>query len=180
LFVHLISTFLCSFAPSCFQDLIAPMNTLTPARLKEHLFPQTCSAQVSAFHAYYLLSIPSPTTLPPSVSLLHAPLSAPNFPLYGSGFRTVTAGSPDRLAESSSSSYGLDFHLLLLSTVFRNTAVTVDYGPEYVCPKRTFTSLIVCAYARTVPRTLGRVSLMSEIRKEPVGAPARTLLFFIF
>jgi hypothetical protein len=39
----------------------------------------------------------------------------------------------------------------LLPTPPHGDAVTVDYGPESVCPERTFTSLIMYACERTAP-----------------------------
>ena len=62
-----------------------------------------------------------------------------------------------RLAEQAGriefnlAAYGLVIHLLLLSTSPRGDAVTVDYGPESVCPERTCTSLIMYACGRTSP-----------------------------
>ena len=64
--------------------------------------------------------------------------------------------SHSRLAEQAGriefnlSAYGLVVHLLLLPTSPRGDAVTVDYGPESVCPNRTFTYLIMYACERTV------------------------------
>src|SRR6185295_12412602 len=54
-----------------------------------------------------------------------------------------------RTAVSSSLSYGLVLHLLLLSTTHRCVAVAFGYGPESVCPKRTLTSLTTRAFRRT-------------------------------
>ena len=60
----------------------------------------------------------------------------------------MLAGSPSRLAESSSSSYGLVVRLLLLPTPPHDDAVTGGYGPESVCPKGTFTPLTVAPFGR--------------------------------
>src|SRR4029077_11725811 len=55
--------------------------------------------------------------------------------------RQFLAGSPNGQAETGLSSYGLLFHLLLLSTSPRGDAVTIGYRPECVYLKRTRTSL---------------------------------------
>ena len=60
----------------------------------------------------------------------------------------MLAGSPSRLAESSSSSYGLVVRLLLLPTPSHDDAVTGGYGPESVCPKGTFTPLTIAPFGR--------------------------------
>src|SRR5207244_4983567 len=53
------------------------------------------------------------------------------------------------LAESSSSSYRLVVHLLLLPTPPPGDAVAFSYRPESVCLKRTCTSLTSRALRRT-------------------------------
>ena len=64
--------------------------------------------------------------------------------------------SHSRLAEQAGriefnlAAYGLVVSLLLLSTSPHGDAVTVDYGPESVCPERTCTSLIMYACERTM------------------------------
>src|SRR5438128_10229134 len=55
-------------------------------------------------------------------------------------------------AESSSSSYGLVVHLLLLSTPPLGDAVAFSFRPESVCLKRTSTSLTSRALRRTYHR----------------------------
>ena len=55
-----------------------------------------------------------------------------------------------RLAESSSSSYGLVIHLLLLSTTHCCAAVAFGYRPESVYLERTSTSLTAHAFRRTI------------------------------
>src|SRR6516162_2287766 len=49
-------------------------------------------------------------------------------PPVASRLRLERAGSPQRHAESGSSSYGLPIHLRLLPTPPRGDAVTFDYG----------------------------------------------------
>src|SRR5437588_10657861 len=67
-------------------------------------------------------------------------------------------------AVSSSSSYGLVVHLLLLSTTHRCVAVAFGYRPESVYLERTFTSLTTRAFRRTSPalRVLGSASEMAK------------------
>ena len=78
------------------------------------------------------------------------PISATDSPLpHGSRLRHFHAGSPTAQAESSSSSYGLVVHLLLLPTPPRDDAVAVGYRPESADLKRTSTSLLMCAHRRT-------------------------------
>jgi hypothetical protein len=77
------------------------------------------------------------------------PLSATGLPLQGPGFALHSQARRMRQAESSSSSYGLVVHLLLLPTPPRGDAVTVGYGPESVCPELTFTTLTLYAHRRT-------------------------------
>src|SRR6266704_6273839 len=72
-------------------------------------------------------------------------------------------------AESSSLSYGLVVHLLLLSTPPRGDAVAVGYRPESVCLKRTFTSPTTRAFRRTQPRPLGRDSIPVKNKSGPKG-----------
>jgi hypothetical protein len=57
--------------------------------------------------------------------------------------------------------YGLAVRLGLLSTPSLDDAVTSGYGQPVLCPKGTFTLLLVCAFRRTLPslrdsRTLSR------------------------
>jgi hypothetical protein len=85
----------------------------------------------------------------PSVAFARYP-SAHWAPLHGSGFRPSIAGSPQRPAESRSSSCGPTVHLRLLSTPPRGDAVTFSYRPENVCLKRTYTSLIEYTLRRTI------------------------------
>ena len=54
-----------------------------------------------------------------------------------------------RLAVSSSSSYGLVVHLLLLPTPPHGDAVSFGYKPESVCLKGTLTPLTLFAFSRT-------------------------------
>ena len=58
-------------------------------------------------------------------------------------FRQSTQTHRSRPAVSSSLSYGLVVPRRLLPTSPRGDAVIVGYGPESVCPERTFTSLVM-------------------------------------
>ena len=57
-----------------------------------------------------------------------------------------------RPAVSSSFSYGLVVHLLLLSTTHRCVAVAFGFRPESVYLERTYTSLTLRAFRRTGER----------------------------
>jgi hypothetical protein len=78
------------------------------------------------------------------------PLSSTAFP-FGSRLRLWLAGSSSGPAVSSLSSYGLIFHLLLLSTTHSCVAVAFGYRPESVFLERTCTSLTTRAFRRTSP-----------------------------
>ena len=72
---------------------------------------------------------------PPDVSpsqLCHAPQLAGSPASAGPGFTFLQQARRSRPAESSSSSYGLVVHLLLLPTPPRGDAVTFGYRPERV------------------------------------------------
>src|SRR5215470_3565054 len=100
--------------------------------------------------ALAFLTIPSPTTRrAPRRSFCTLPLSSTGLRSRGPGFASVLAGSPARLAESSSSSYGLVVHLLLLPTSPRGDAVTVDYRSESAYLEGTFTPLSNAPFGRT-------------------------------
>ena len=66
-----------------------------------------------------------------------------------SGLRHMLAGSPQRPAESRSSSYGPMVHLRLLSTPPHGDAVSFSYRPENACLEGTFTLLIEHTLRRT-------------------------------
>ena len=101
------------------------------------------------FSALAFLTIPSPTTRrAPRRRFLTLPLSSTGLRFRGPGFATRFAGSPSRLAESSSSSYGLVVRLLLLPTPSHDDAVTGGFGPESVYPKGTFTPLTIAPFGR--------------------------------
>jgi hypothetical protein len=90
---------------------------------------------------------------PPDASLsplLHATPQPDSFPFSGLDFAFEQQARRLHPAESSSSSYGLVVHLLLLSTTHRCVAVAFSYRPESVYLKRTFTSLTTRAFRRTV------------------------------
>jgi hypothetical protein len=90
-----------------------------------------------------------PAAPPPSLS--HATPQREGRPPNSAvpGFATRSQARREQLAVSSSSSCGLVIHLPLLPTPPRSGAVTFGYGPESVCPRRTSTSLILCAFGRT-------------------------------
>jgi hypothetical protein len=77
------------------------------------------------------------------------PLSASGFLSPGLGFAIASQARHSRPAESSSLSYGLVVHLLLLPTPPRGDAVAVDYRPESAYLKRTLTSPTRHAFRRT-------------------------------
>ena len=108
------------------------------------------AAQGSLIHVLGLPTIPSPLTCASIGTFSHATLQLPMLPVAGSGFRHWLAGSPTAPAVSSSSlSYGLVVHLLLLPTLPRGNAVAFSYRPESVCLKRTSTSSTKHAFRRT-------------------------------
>ena len=129
---HHASTFLHPFARRALPRVSATMGALTPVRLSSsHRSPCfTCTA---------LATIPSPTTpCPRRRRFPTLPLSSTGLPpshrVGGSRLRPSLAGSPGHRAESSSSSYGLVVHLLLLPTSPHGDAVTVGYRLESVLP----------------------------------------------
>ena len=114
------------------------------------------SEQVSLIHANRLLNHSASTHLTQRCRrFITLPLSSTAFPL-GSRLRLWLAGSSSGPAVSSSSSYGLVIHLLLLSTTHRCVAVAFGYRPESVYLERTFTSLTFRAFRRTSPAFQGR------------------------
>jgi len=109
--------------------------------------------QVSLILARGLPTIPSPITWHPAVVALSRYPSAPRLPRFiGVRLRPRYAGSSGCPAESSSSSYGLVIHLLLLPTPPLGDAVAFSFRPESVCLKRTSTSLTSRALRRTYHR----------------------------
>jgi hypothetical protein len=80
----------------------------------------------------------------------HPVVAFPRYPsarqvpaVRGPGFAFGMQAHQPRQTESSSSSYGLVFRLLLLPTPPHGDAVAFGYGPESVCPEGTFTSLTI-------------------------------------
>ena len=141
------------------------MDALTP--VGPALRPSTGSMntvsvdqQVSLIHVSDLPIIPSPTTpLALAARFPTLPLSSSGFPLARVWASPFSSRLADFQAESSSFSYGLIVHLLLLPTPPRGDAVAVGYRPESACLKRTSTSLTKHAFRRTgagAPRTLER------------------------
>ncbi len=97
------------------------------------------------------VTIPSPTTLRapaaafaryPSARRVSCLAAGPSFAIHSQARRP-------RPAESSSSSYGLVVHLLLLPTLLRSSAVTVGYRPESAYLERTCTALTMHTLRRT-------------------------------
>jgi len=105
--------------------------------------------QVSLIHASCLLNHSVSTHLTQLCRRFSTlPLSSTASP-YGSRLRLWLAGSSSGPAVSSSSSYGLVIHLLLLSTTHRCVAVAFGFRPESVYLERTSTSLTTRAFRRT-------------------------------
>src|SRR5262249_51557775 len=110
--------------------------------------------QVSPIHRVGLPPIPSPTIRCGLPSLFHATPQLDRFPLPRSRLRHWYAGfplPPDRIEFVS---YGLDVRLQLLPTPPHGDAVALGFGPESVCPERTFTSLTIAPFGRTYHRAL--------------------------
>ncbi len=141
------STHLSTSLPSAHYERSDSARRLFGSREHEH---RPIPAQGSLRHAHHRCDhsvsnhLVSPRRRFPTL-----PLSAPSTPSSRAGLRRFYADSPVHPAESSSSSYGLVTHLRLLPTSPRGDAVIVGYGPESVCPGRTFTFLLVCACRRT-------------------------------
>ena len=88
----------------------------------------------------------------PLSPLYHATPQLDSFSLAGLDFAFDRQARRLRPAVSSSLSYGLVVHLLLLSTTHRCVAVAFGYRPESVYLKRTCTSLTTRAFRRTCRR----------------------------
>jgi hypothetical protein len=113
--------------------------------------------QVSLIHASGPPIIPSPTPWGSRHRFRTLPLRVSGFPLAWVGASPFSSRPASFQAESSSLSYGLIVHLLLLPTPPRGDAVAAGYRPERACLKRTSTSLAKRAFGRTgagAPRTL--------------------------
>ena len=84
-----------------------------------------------------------------------------------------------RTAETGSSSYGLVVHFPLLSTPPHGDAVMFSCGPGFVGPKRTYTSLIPRAPARTnmgvSPMFMSRVEGLDVSGKTRPRDPAESV-----
>ncbi len=91
-------------------------------------YPSACWASVAAV---------------PSARLVEHPVGG------RSGLRLTLAGSPQRPAESRSSSCGPTVHLQLLRTPPRGDALTFSYRPESACLGRTYTFRIEYTLRRT-------------------------------
>jgi len=87
----------------------------------------------------------------PLSPLLHATPQLDSFPFSGLDFAFDRQARRLHPAVSSSLSYGLVVHLLLLPTSPRDDAVAVGYRSESVYLKRTFTSPTTRAFRRTSP-----------------------------
>jgi len=118
------STFLPPFAPHPLQCFLALMEALTPDKVTPFIR-----------YPWFMHLVFQPFRLQPPVAPYHRfitlPLSLIDFLLFflsrRSGLRHSLAGSPLQQAESSSSFYGLAFHLPLLPTPSHDDAVTVGY-----------------------------------------------------
>jgi hypothetical protein len=88
----------------------------------------------------------------PLSSLYHATPQLDSFPFAGLDFAFEKQARRLHPAVSSSLSYGLVVHLLLLSTTHCCVAVAFGYRPESVYLERTFTSLTTRAFRRTSPQ----------------------------
>src|SRR3989304_2953309 len=91
-----------------------------------------------------------------------------------SGLRLWLAGSPQRPAESRSSSYGPMVHLRLLPTSPHGDAVTFSYRPESACLGMTSTSLIEYTFRRTGPGPLDLGESLTCSRRSGVGGWPRS------
>lgn len=91
------------------------------------------------------------------------PFRSRDVPVARSGVHHWLAGSPTGLAEAGSLSYGLVVHLLLLSTTHRCVAVAFGYRPESVYLERTFTSLSMRAFRRTILPLRGKAHKTTSV-----------------
>jgi len=106
--------------------------------------------QVSLIHAHRLPDHSVSTHLMLHCHRFHTlPLSSTAF-LFRSRLRLRMAGSSKHPAVSSSLSYGLVVHLLLLPTTHCCVAVAFGYRSESVSLERTCTSLTTRAFRRTI------------------------------
>ena len=108
--------------------------------------------QVSPIHRVGLTPIPSPTIRCGLPSLYHATPQLVRFPLSRSRLRHWHAGSPLSPDRIEFAYYGLGVRLLLLPTSPLGDAVALGFGPESVCPERTFASLTNAPFGRTYHR----------------------------
>ena len=141
-FGHRVSIFLHPLAPPALPGFIATMGAVTPARPTGLLTSRACPGEGRGLPASRNRpSEPSVSNHRPAPMVALAPRPSPGQALTpqrhrlphlraGSGLHLCVAGSPDGTAESSFSSYGWLFRLLLLSTPPRGDAVTVGYRPE--------------------------------------------------
>ncbi len=141
-FGHCVSIFLHPLAPPALPGFIATMGAVTPARPTGLLTSRACPGEGRGLPASRNRpSEPSVSNHRPAPMVALTPRPSPGQALTpqrhrlphlraGSGLHLCVAGSPDGTAESSFSSYGWLFRLLLLSTPPRGDAVTVGYRPE--------------------------------------------------
>ena len=108
--------------------------------------------QVSLIHTSRLPDHSVSTHLTPRCRRFSRYPSARQLPASGLDFALKWQARRLRPAVSSSLSYGLVVHLLLLSTTHRCVAVAFGYRPESVYLERTFTSLTTRAFSRTISR----------------------------
>ena len=157
--VRHFSTFLRPFAPGPLRPFFALTDALSPAppvlRPLSKLERRSLPVQVSPLHAFRLPTIPSPNTLRPftaAVSLTFRRGESPSSWVQASPLGK--RARRDRLAVSSSSSYGLVVHLPLLPTPPRGDAVTVGYRLQLCCLWRGLPPLCLIALAGALPPPL--------------------------
>ena len=71
-------------------------------------------------------------------------------PVLGFAFRWEARPCMESNRVQLGGAYGLAVRLGLLSTPSLDDAVTSGYGQPVLCPKGTFTLLLVCAFRRTI------------------------------
>ena len=146
---------------SRYKSFIATTAALTPVCSGSSGLPSMNSGsfhkQVSLIHSSRLpdhsVSTHHDAPLSP---LYHATPQLDSFPFTGLDFAFGWQARRLRPAVSSSLSYGLVVHLLLLPTTHHCVAVAFGYRSESVSLERTSTSLTTRAFRRTIPRYRAR------------------------
>ena len=125
------------------------------------------SEQVSLIHVNSLPHHSVSTHLTPAVVAFSRYPSAQQLSFSGLDFAIGMQARRVRTAVSSSLSYGLVVHLLLLSTTHRCVAVAFGYRPESVYLKRTFTSLAIVLSGAHPAHGSGRIVQVLSINASP-------------